>query len=85
MFFSYVSIVGIHGESVKFLGYLPIAIKELMGHSEIRTTMRYAHLGQHTLRQAIQVLEKPQTLKICHKGVTNHEINVSRFLNQNTF
>jgi integrase len=46
------------------------AIKDLMGHSDIRTTMRYAHLGQHTLRDAIRTLETPQLINLRHNSVT---------------
>lgn len=47
-----------------------MAIKELLGHSEIRTTMRYAHLGPLVLREAIDVLARPATPNFCHKNVT---------------
>ncbi|MFZ2310673.1 MAG: site-specific integrase [Patescibacteria group bacterium] len=43
-----------------------IAIKDLMGHSEIRTTMRYVHLAPHLLRDAIMTLQKSPR----HKNVT---------------
>ena len=33
------------------------SIQELLGHSDIRTTMRYAHLQESALRQAIEVLD----------------------------
>jgi integrase len=33
------------------------AVQELLGHSDIRMTMRYAHLGYSELRAAIDVLE----------------------------
>jgi glutamine synthetase len=36
------------------------AIKELMGHSAITTTMRYAHVAPSTLRTAIELLN-PKT------------------------
>ncbi|NCN25461.1 site-specific integrase [Candidatus Falkowbacteria bacterium CG10_big_fil_rev_8_21_14_0_10_37_14] len=36
------------------------AIQELLGHSEIKTTMRYAHLGQSELRSAIDLLDDSQ-------------------------
>lgn len=39
---------------------LPI-IKELMGHSSITTTMRYAHVAPSTLRSAIEMLN-PKTM-----------------------
>jgi len=47
-------------------GVTMIAIKELLGHSDIKTTMRYAHLGQHTLRQAIKTLERPTKIELRH-------------------
>lgn len=37
-----------------------------MGHSEIRTTMRYAHLGPLVLRDVIMTLQKSAR----HKNVT---------------
>jgi site-specific recombinase XerD len=30
---------------------------KLMGHSDIKLTMRYAHLGKNSLRAAVQRLE----------------------------
>lgn len=35
-------------------------IQELLGHSDIRTTMRYAHLAPTVLRDAVQALETNQ-------------------------
>ncbi len=37
------------------------AIKELMGHSSVTTTMRYAHVAPSTLRSAIEILN-PKTM-----------------------
>ncbi|MFA5471671.1 MAG: site-specific integrase [Acholeplasmataceae bacterium] len=51
-------------------GVNPIVIKELMGHSDIRTTMKYAHLGQHTLRDAIKTLETPIKIELWHHDGT---------------
>jgi len=51
-------------------------VKELMGHSDIRTTMRYAHLGQHTLRDAIKTLETPQKISLRHNSVTIENLGV---------
>ncbi|NIT13905.1 MAG: tyrosine-type recombinase/integrase [Candidatus Dadabacteria bacterium] len=36
------------------------AIQELLGHSEIQTTMRYAHLSSSSLREAVYLLEPVQ-------------------------
>ena len=35
-----------------------VSVKEIMGHSIIATTMRYAHLAPKNLQDAISVLEK---------------------------
>ena len=45
----------------------------LLGHSDITTTMRYAHLSPITLRESIRTLDnrKAIELEICHKNVTN--------------
>lgn len=43
------------------------AIKELMGHSTITTTMRYAHVAPSTLRAAIEMLN-PKTMMATHCG-----------------
>lgn len=43
------------------------AIKELMGHSTITTTMRYAHVAPSTLRAAIEMLN-PQTIVATDSG-----------------
>ncbi|MGY3132302.1 integrase [Bradyrhizobium sp. USDA 4501] len=43
------------------------AIKELMGHSTITTTMRYAHVAPSTLRTAIEMLN-PKTMMATDSG-----------------
>lgn len=48
-------------------------IQHFLGHSDIRTTMRYAHLSPETLKESIQVLD--QRSESCHSGVTNNENN----------
>ena len=43
------------------------AVKELMGHADITTTMRYSHMSPSTLRAAIDMLN-PNTLQITELG-----------------
>ena len=55
-------------------------IKELLGHSDIATTMRYAHLSPSALRSAMNVLEPKEIRKISfgHNMATvdNYNINI---------
>jgi glutamine synthetase len=37
-------------------------VQELLGHTDIRTTMRYAHVAPSTLRSAIDLLNPAQQL-----------------------
>ncbi len=48
------------------------AVQALLGHSDIRTTMRYAHINRAVLREAVSILDRfggPST-KSCHNSVT---------------
>lgn len=63
-------------------GVALLTIKELMGHSDIRTTMRYAHLGQHTLRDAIKVLETSHVLDLRHHSVTHEDFGVKNLVSE---
>jgi site-specific recombinase XerC len=54
------------------------AVQILMGHSDIRTTMRYAHLGEHILREAVTALESPQKMNLRHNSVTPENLEVSK-------
>lgn len=38
-------------------------IRDLLGHTRIETTLRYAHLSESSLRKAVAVLEAPDTEK----------------------
>ena len=49
------------------------AIQGLLGHSDIRTTMRYAHINRTFLREAIGTLDKADVEygnNFCHNSVT---------------
>lgn len=41
-----------------------LTIKELMGHSTVQMTMRYAHLAPSTLAQAVPVLLRAESAAI---------------------
>lgn len=58
------------------------AIQLLMGHSDIKTTMRYAHLGQHTLRDAIKTLETPTKIELWHHDGTTPNFDLKKIETQ---
>ena len=35
------------------------AVQDLLGHSTIQMTMRYAHLAPHVTREAVNLLDRP--------------------------
>lgn len=59
-----------------------LAVKDLLGHSTIAMTMRYAHLAPSTLRSAIDVLERAEvrctTEKNGHQMGTYAELHSSQ-------
>lgn len=59
-------------------GVVVQAIKELLGHASITTTMRYAHLGPSTLRVAMNVLEPKNIRQInfCHNIATINDLPI---------
>ena len=57
-------------------------VQELLGHKDIKMTMRYAHLTQEHKRKAVNPLNKfpaPVTENAtCHKTVTNpNQLNIN--------
>lgn len=44
-------------------------IQELLGHSDIQTTMRYAHLASGVKKDAVNLLESQNESNLCHKMV----------------
>ena len=42
-------------------------VQELLGHKDIKMTMRYAHLSQENKRKAINLLNELTTKMQCHK------------------
>ena len=46
-----------------------MVIQELLGHSDVQTTMRYAHLASGAKRDALFLLESQNESNLCHKMV----------------
>jgi site-specific recombinase XerD len=44
-----------------------MAVKEILGHESLKTTLRYAHLSPDYLAQEVKVLDKALP-KVCHPG-----------------
>ena len=48
-------------------GVTPVAVKELLGHADLSTTMRYAHLAPSITRDAVQLLNsRPHSTWTAH-------------------
>ena len=54
------------------------AIKELLGHTTIAMTMRYAHLSPSTLRDAVAVLERPEMIDTNNFG--QQAVNIAKLV-----
>lgn len=79
-------LIGWHALRHSFASQLAMAgvpiltIKELMGHSTIQMTMRYAHLAPSTLAEAVPALLRAEALAVaanCHSAVTNALVSLS--------
>lgn len=53
------------------------AIQELLGHSDIKMTMRYAHLSSSTLRRTIKLLEPDAKKSVGNISRNNPEIQLT--------
>ena len=63
------------GSRLAQAGVSLIAIKELMGHSDIRVTLRYAHLMQSNLKDAIRALDGEKDTSFTTHGATHRPID----------
>ena len=50
-------------------------VKELLGHTDIRTTMRYSHMNSATLRDAVRIFEIPRKNFHAHNMPTINNFN----------
>jgi len=44
-----------------------MAVKEILGHESLKTTLRYAHLSPDYVAQEVKVLDRALP-KVCHPG-----------------
>jgi len=54
-------------------------IVEILGHRDMRMTIRYAHLGPQRLREAMHTLDAPPEARVVRYGRPNPEPNARQF------
>jgi site-specific recombinase XerD len=52
-------------------------VQELLGHSTIEMTMRYAHLSPDARRAAVEVLDIRETVTLCWKTSTGKILKIA--------
>ena len=57
-------------------------VQELLGHKDIRMTMRYSHLAPDHMRRAVQVLDTP-TEDGPHEILDGHYLDTNGVQNEN--
>lgn len=67
-----------YGSRLAQRGASPIAIKDLMGHTDLRVTMRYCHLSPRNLRDAVALLDEAKTGPITTHGTTQQPVDTRK-------
>ena len=59
-----------------------MAVKEILGHESLKTTLRYAHLSPEYVAQEVKVLDKALP-KVCHPDASKRSMEKQTGANQN--